>query len=326
MDRREDRLLVKSIDRWTRMRTVALLLLLAAPALVVAQTTPTTEGTINTSGSYINLAQCNGTDPATVEPLLGLSNDLGLRWLVKMDGTAFDTSGKFQPWAANQQPSTNGTSGLVTCSQPPSGATGFVSNSLEAAFDAPLQNTASTHSYAMRDVVTKAGFDCSQDGKTIYLCANWLQNGTTPHGWATGTVTLDLTPPASAPTNLHLTAGDGVLHVNCDGNSDIVSFKAKATAAEESQPHYSNKASSCGDVVITGLVNSRTYTVVVYGMDVADNPSGPSASQDMAPVPTDDFWTHYKDAGGREQGGCSTSGAAGLLGLLSLLALRRRRP
>jgi uncharacterized protein (TIGR03382 family) len=91
---------------------------------------------------------------------------------------------------------------------------------------------------------------------------------------------------------------------------------------------YSPTASSCSDVTITGLTNGQPYDVVVYGIDANNNPGPASSAKTGTPVLTIDFWGSYQADGGREQGGCSTAGgAAGILGgLLSLLALRRRKP
>jgi hypothetical protein len=115
-----------------------------------------------------------------------------------------------------------------------------------------------------------------------------------------------------------------VLHVSCTPGSSDSTFEAKASNGAET--HFSDQESSCSDLRIGGLTNGVTYQVVAYGMNSANNPSPASAAADGTPVPTDDFWNHYKKDGGREQGGCSTgAGALGLLGALSLLALRRRK-
>ena len=84
---------------------------------------------------------------------------------------------------------------------------------------------------------------------------------------------------------------------------------------------------------ITGLENDVEYNVALVAIDDAANVSA-KASATATPVPTDDFWEHYRQQGGEANGGfCiasvtdTTGGATArlLLALLVLgLALRRR--
>jgi hypothetical protein len=302
-----------------------LLVLLAVPVPVFAQQA---EGTITTNSETINRRQCDGTtaDVANLQPPLTLE----MRWTVKLDTdvTQFPTNGTYTVYAASRESvagkTVNDIVG-VSCTTARDGEA-YTPGILVEGIRAESQSSL-TRSFSMSQVVTRAGLTCANDGATVYLCVQLL-DGATEVGWATATVRLDVTAPTTAPTDVTLRAGDSTLYVDCvGGNSDIDSFKAKATAAGQPD-RFSNRASSCGDLVIENLVNEQTYTVVVYGMDDAGNASVPSAAVTGAPVPTDGFWEHYANEGGQEQGGCSSHGAQvwlAALPLLLLVLLRRRR-
>jgi uncharacterized protein (TIGR03382 family) len=309
------------------MRT-GLLLLLAMPASALAQAA----GVIAADTSAINLAQCTGAPNGEIP--LDDKLDVGLQWTVAIDTTAFTAGGLYRIFVANEQPAAGQTAGTsvagisagISCTQAANTAsTTFRATQLGSDIDAVQQSTAATRRFALKDIVSTAGFSCTdQTSRTVYLCVQWYDASGAVHGWATATLPLDLTPPA-APTGVSTSPADGSLHVNCSaGDSSTSTFKARATAPAGA-PTYSNQASSCGDLVLGGLANGQTYTVVVFGMDAANNPSPASAPAQGQPVATDDFWTHYKNAGGRDQGGCSSAGAAGVLGALAALVLLRRR-
>lgn len=298
----------------------ALLALLALPASALAQT-------ITADVTTINLAQCNGAtneirgsdDPLTV----------GLTWTVDVGTGTFASGGKFQLWAANRTPGTS-QDGVTPCADPAVPGTGYLANKVVGGLvDAPNQSTSIKQFFSLREIATAAGYGCTPGASTtVYLCIQWLSSGSTVSGWASGaSLSLDLTSPANAPSNVDPKGGDGVLHVSCSGNDpDSTSFRAKATLGG-GIPHWSDQGSSCSGLTISGLTNGETYSVVVYGLNDANNPSPPSSPVSGFPVPTDDFYDHYRNDGGREKGGCSTAGgAAGLLSVLGLLAVRRRKP
>jgi len=298
----------------------ALLALLALPASTLAQST----GGIVANTSTINIAQCTGTPNTEV----GLNDTmtLSLLWSVALNSSvSFNTNGVYRLYAANQQPAAGQGSPVGTsCTTPAnSSATGFVSAQVGSDMDAGAQTITVARDFNMSAVIAAAGFNCTDTTTaTVYLCVQWV-NGGSPDGWATSTLTLDRTTP-SAPSLSSLSAGDGTLYVNCSGGD--ATYKAKATSLADSSVHFSNQLSSCGNLTISGLTNGQDYSVVAYGMNSANNPSLASNSVTGTPVQTDDFWTHYKKEGGRDEGGCSSGGAAGLLGALALLARRRRKP
>jgi hypothetical protein len=300
-----------------------LLLLLCLPTSVLAQTA----GAILADETTINIAQCSGT----LNEIRGSDDSLtvGLLWTVDVGSNTFTSGGKYQLWAANRTPGTK-ESGVTPCSDPAVSGTGYVANKVGDPIDAPAQTTPSKETFNLKDIATAAGYGTCAPGTsaTVYLCVQWLSGGTTVSGWASGTtLALDLTSPASPPLNVKADPGDGKLHVSCDAN-DATSKHFKASATAGGTTRWSNQGDTCSGLIVSGLENGVTYSVTVYGMNDAFNPSPPSAAADGTPVQTEDFYGHYKQDGGQETGGCSTAaGAAGLLSALGLLlALRRRRP
>lgn len=300
---------------------------LAIPALALGQAA----GAVTIDSTTININQCNGTQ----NPPRGGDDELSLGMLwnltfatVNSTPVTFSTGGKYRVWAGNARQSVDPKD--AACEVPSSTVSNF-QNGQVAEFDALVNPVTTKQLVSMKDIVTKAGFDCTLGAtQTINLCVQWIESdGSTIGGWASGTsIRLDTTAPTNAPTNVHVSGGDGKLFVSCTGNdSASTSFKAAATPQAGGTTRYSDQDTSCSNLTITGLENNQPYDVVVYGMNDAFNPSPPSTPpQTGTPVPTEDFYNHYKQDGGRETGGCSTAaGAAGLLSVLALLAVRRRK-
>jgi MYXO-CTERM domain-containing protein len=83
-------------------------------------------------------------------------------------------------------------------------------------------------------------------------------------------------------------------------------------------------------VRIEGLQNGIPYAVSIVAIDKLGNPSIVSEALLAQPVPTRDFYSGYRAAGGDSEGGCSVGGrgsAGAALGLagLALLLVRRRK-
>jgi hypothetical protein len=92
---------------------------------------------------------------------------------------------------------------------------------------------------------------------------------------------------------------------------------------------------SASSFAITGLQNGRNYNVVVAAVDGMGNVGPASQLVCDQPAPVNDFWTTYRQAGGRAGGGLfpleavgqpvqSAAGIAMVVGT-GLMALRRRR-
>jgi hypothetical protein len=70
------------------------------------------------------------------------------------------------------------------------------------------------------------------------------------------------------------------------------------------------------EIVIDGLLNGTTYDVVLRAIDGAGNESADSQLKAGTPRRTIGFWGTYREAGGTDTGGCSTT-----LGLAPFFAL-----
>jgi hypothetical protein len=94
---------------------------------------------------------------------------------------------------------------------------------------------------------------------------------------------------------------------------------------------------SVGTYTITGLKNEVTYSAVVSAVDGYGNIGPPSVEQCDYPAPVNDFWTDYRNAGGRAGGGfcaleavgapagTSLAGVALVMGVGAVVRRRRRR-
>jgi hypothetical protein len=311
------------------MRRVLLVLLLAAPASALAQTI-----VLPTGVSAIDVAQCKGTNSGQV-PQLSDKMSLDLTWTVAtVNSSVVQPDDVFRLYASSVQPaagqaSTSTGNKLDSCTTNVSGAP-ITAGQVGSDVTGVTSTTQSTpESFGTAAIAAAAGLNCTDTTSVpVYLCVQWLSSGSLVKGYATATLTLDRTIPG-APTLNSADPGDGALHLSCTAATNATTYVGSATSqANASEVHYSSEASSCSDVTITGLTNGQSYDVVVYGIDANNNPGAASNQVTGTPVVTNDFWQNYKADGGREQGGCSTAaGAAGILGgLLSVLALRRRKP
>jgi uncharacterized protein (TIGR03382 family) len=312
------------------MRRALIMLLLAVPALAQAQTPAA--GSILADSNTINLRQCLQTPSGTGVPPLTNELNVGLTWTVDLDDNTFRTGGRFRLYASTAQTKGDDDEGR-SCMQPLSGSgptSTFIGEYTET--DASSASMLFEKAVPMDDLAALFGASaCTASGDvTIYLCVAWVPpNGadTAEEGWATGTIRLDRTPPV-APGSFQIQPGDGRLRITgCTGTGAAEDdFLAAATPVGGGTPKYSSRGEDC-DVRITGLTNRTDYSVVVYRIDGANNPSAASAALTGTPIPSDDLWEHYD---GEEQGGCNTgAGAAGILGALSLIAAaaaaRRRK-
>jgi hypothetical protein len=87
-----------------------------------------------------------------------------------------------------------------------------------------------------------------------------------------------------------------------------------------------SKETNDTDVRLDGLVIGTQYDVVVIAISEGGNESDKSPVATGTPVVVNDFWRLYRNAGGGEEGGCSTTGGVSLALLaFAPFALRRRR-
>ena len=128
--------------------------------------------------------------------------------------------------------------------------------------------------------------------------------------------------PANAALDVYVVQGTVTSTEKASGSGITFVTSASATG----QTTVTSGRENGPQIRLNGLTNNVTYTVVAYAYSSGGNESAVSASATGTPLPFEDFWSQYQNAGGQEQGGCG--GGAGALSLLSLLplALRRRRP
>ncbi len=294
------------------LRRAALLWLL--PTLALAQTAGQATITESADGdAYVNLAECNGSTADT----------LTIAWTVANGGVA-----------PTSVPA--GTTVNLTLSQDstcPAAASSVVWKP-SVAIDAGQSASGSYGAPTVSSVLTQLGLNgCASQQTAIWACASMTPSGTTYT--AQGKITLDTQLPP-APVLAGVSPGDSALIVSYGPGS--ISTSAPATSdhyvAQATGPdglaHSSTSTTSASSTRIEGLTNGVTYDVVVFAYNAAGNQSAASNTMSGTPEPVTDFWQAYKDAGGREQGGCG-AGSAGepsaLLTLLaSFLARRRRRP
>jgi hypothetical protein len=294
------------------MRNRILLLGLAlAPSIAAAQLTITES---NDTDRIVSQGECNN-NPA--------------------DGLSF--SWTFPNFVAGGQ-YTLTASDTLNC--PQSSQTQVVNNSTVGTVDAtgptgifPASGTVSVNSI----VANLAGYSCSGSKTTIFFCVT-LSTATTVTP-VTGTVTLDLqSPPAPVlqsvspdDSSLHVSAAQGAGSADGGASGSVDTFTITAVNHDApSETHTTDKISTTGSTLtgrIDGLTNGVLYDVTVTAFSRGGNASLPSNPLQGTPVPVNDFFRSYRNAGGQETGGCA-AGAAGMLALLAVpLALRawRRR-
>ena len=302
-------------------RLAAVAALLLAPSMALAQSTPAAGSVTivesadpNENPPFINIAECDSTTADT----------LTYHWQV----SSFAGGGTYELWIADQ-PSTS-----TTC--PAQTSTTLTVHSQQIVRD--LAATAASESF--KDTATagqrlaQIGVSCTGTATLFYLCVNFTPaSGTQVVNAASGSPKIDLGLPPT-PGNVSLTPGDSVLHVSWaagsggTGTTDGYRVHWGPHNGTLSNPHDLT-GSGTTSFDIGGLQNDTEYDVQVSALSPGKNESPASTIASGSPVFVNDFWRLYRQAGGREQGGCA-AGAGGLLALFALVPLawrwRRRRP
>jgi VCBS repeat-containing protein len=155
------------------------------------------------------------------------------------------------------------------------------------------RDTSSSGPYSQIDsgVPVSAYSDTSvTNGVTYYYVVTAVDTSSNESGYsneASATPQGDTTPPA-APTNLSATAGDGVVDLDWDDNSepDLASYSVyrdTSSGGPYSQIDSGVSASSYPD---TSVTNGVTYYYVVTAVDVSSNESGYSNEANATPQDT----------------------------------------
>ncbi len=296
-------------------RLALLVALIVAPSLAAAQVITVTES--HDQDNIINIAECTGQ----------VTDQLSFTWTV----STTSLTGTYDLWVSDQTGCP--TAGLYT--------TTAHSVSIASAVSA----TSLSNFISVPTMLGQIGIACPGPATSVFVClfpsGTSGTSGTVSSASAIGTIPLDMeTPPA--PVANTPTPGDSALNVSWSQGSGAADAGTAGAAASyniycDVHPAVSPITKKCGEVTgtgttstrIDGLTNGTEYDVEVTALSVGSNESAHSNTVTAAPVQVNDFWRLYRDAGGREQGGCAT-GAAGLTALLALVPLvwrrRRRRP
>jgi Synergist-CTERM protein sorting domain-containing protein len=284
------------------MRRALLTAVLLAPSLALAQVTITETG--DQPDEVINIAECQGATGAT--------SRLAFQWaftnvtFTDVEVKVSDTSG----CPDTTENSTARTSSLGTF-------TG---------------TTTTTNAFAAPDLLSRIGVpsaSCDAGANiTVNVCVIPRNaTGGVISGTITGTFLFDRARPPT-PTAPTVTPGDGALRVSWTAVAGSgLTYRVEATPQGVAGAVPVRSEEVTGTSVRLGSLEIGTpYDVVVIAISEGGNESAASPQVTGIPVQVDDFWRLYRNAGGAEEGGCSTAGAS-TLALLAFVpfALRRRR-
>ena len=175
----------------------------------------------------------------------------------------------------------------------------------------------------------------SSNPLTNILCVQYATGGVI----ATDQVNVKyaLAPPL-APINVSVLPGDRLLKVSWakgDNADDIATYDVHVFPAGTTPDGgvAANVTSLNTSVEQTDskspLQNGILYSVTVVANDKYGNISDASVEAQGTPVPSDDFWEHYRNSNGSAEGGCATGNGSAFIAagaaLLALLLRRRRK-
>lgn len=312
-------------------RLLCLLAALLAPALAGAQTTgltlvvrETASGSTGASGlsdGYINIGECAQT---------------GI-WATDRFSFSWDFS---QVTSASNITSTtvyvDSASGCATNSS--------TRKSLAAATTStPTNGTVGNLAPLTIMTTLSSGATCAAPvNNTLYFCAHGTDSAGNSVAIASGTVVIDFETPGR-PTMTGATPGEAALNLSWSAGSGTISGYRVVTGIPPVAPAppdylpisvdlwtdvHAADLNNVSSYRMSGLVNNQPYWSYVFARSAGGNPGLLSGAILGTPQAVDDFWKHYRNAGGVEEGGCG--GSAGLLALAALAPfvarLRRRTP
>jgi hypothetical protein len=164
------------------------------------------------------------------------------------------------------------------------------------------------------------GLDCnSQAERDYYFCIKWTYEEnvglyTNKYIYRGGAKLRFDTKKPAAPELKQLSPGEGNLKVTWDKPADddlayyYIYYRREGSSATSNLRVTTPEATSRQ---ITGLENGVAYEVWMTAVDQAENESGESDHLTSTPQPVEDFFEHYRSAGGGEDGGfCFVATAA----------------
>lgn len=172
--------------------------------------------------------------------------------------------------------------------------------------------------------------------QTLYVC---VRRTTFQIGWGErsnffrAAVVVDSKPPPR-PRNLSVEEREGGLVVDWGmpdslqgTQSYVIYYRPEGADPEDEQAQAVNDP-ALRRANLRNLENGVTYVIQMIAVDGMGNQSERTAEVTGTPRDIEDFFERYRRMGGEETGGCSQTGTTGLLavlGLLGVLAWRRRR-
>ncbi|HEX8821610.1 MAG TPA: MXAN_2561 family MXYO-CTERM-anchored protein [Archangium sp.] len=131
-----------------------------------------------------------------------------------------------------------------------------------------------------------------------------------------GKIVYDSKAP-EPPTIESVAQLDKALRVEVAGTSDV--NEVRLVALRDGNV-VSQQTRGPGSIQVEGLENEVTYQLEAYAIDAAGNESSSAATAEGTPIKTLGFYEKYREAGGKETGGCGATGG-GLAGSAVLTAL-----
>jgi MYXO-CTERM domain-containing protein len=327
------------------MRRAALLALLVLPTVGVAQVTytaqtpptynvptPTTPNTVgfltlplSTVDGFINLDEC--LNPRAIS----------FKWLIQTYEQGFSSAnlpgGRFTVYVNDQATTSGVNTGPCPTVNGDKNVPALNAGPIGAAITENLTDPSLGYDFDTAQIATVAGQGaCNTPGTDIIVCVQAKDAAGDNIGEARVRLTVETSKPGP-PLNPTATPGDQALNVSwADPGSSpsALSYLIDATPVGtiiDPTGHHLSPRITTTNYRLGGLVNGQMYNVAVVSFSEASNESAPSFVTSVTPLPVADFWTLYKDEGGRDSGGC-TSGSAGVLALAALgglLAMARRR-
>ncbi len=202
-----------------------------------------------------------------------------------------------------------------------------------------------TATFSVASINAAVSANCASINDTVVnVCVYKLSGSSTGSSAQVGSATFTFQtaiPPApvnvsASPANsaIDVSYGPGTTGGNYQANTStyIVEYAVSLNQPDGgpgpdggTQTWSQTGATSATTLRINGLTNGVTYDARVIGLSDAGNQGPVSVTVSETPQPFDDYWTRYKDANGREQGGCGAGGAGALATLLLALAVFLRR-
>ncbi|WP_242392254.1 fibronectin type III domain-containing protein [Anaeromyxobacter oryzisoli] len=168
---------------------------------------------------------------------------------------------------------------------------------------------------------------CQGSDAKVYVCVRLLDGSGNEVAIGSASLTLQLEKPPS-PVDVSVSVGEQGLWVSwAEGTATTdapASSKTYRAFASANGATYASTETTGTSAHISGLQDGTIYDVWVVAYSSAGNPSDDSTHTTGTPQDVLTFWDLYEQSGGKDAGGCSHGGGAGLLSLLGVGWVVRR--